>query len=120
MKKRNKFLALGLCAALATTTLAGCGGSAGGGGGDNAGGNGGGGDAGGKLTVAIWDNGQQPGLQEILNDFSAATGIETQLQVIEWSSYWTLWKQALPAATCPTYSGCILMRRSAICPTAFC
>lgn len=42
MKKRNKFLALGLCAALATTTLAGCGGSAGGGGGDNAGGNGGG------------------------------------------------------------------------------
>lgn len=91
MKKRNKFLALGLCAALATTTLAGCGGSAGGGGGDSAGGNGGGGgDAGGKLTVAIWDNGQQPGLQEILNDFTAATGIETQLQVIEWSSYWTL------------------------------
>ncbi|RAZ48953.1 sugar ABC transporter substrate-binding protein, partial [Klebsiella oxytoca] len=41
MKKRNKFLAMGLCAALPATTLAGCGGSAGGGGnagGDSAGG----------------------------------------------------------------------------------
>ena len=46
MKKRNKFLAMGLCAALTATTLAGCGGSAGGGGnagGDSAGGGNGGG-----------------------------------------------------------------------------
>ena len=93
MKKRNKFLAMGLCAALTATTLAGCGGSAGGGGnagGDSAGGGNGGGDAGGKLTVAIWDNGQQPGLQKILDEFTASTGIQTQLQVIEWNSYWTL------------------------------
>ena len=92
MKKRNKFLALALCGALAATSLTGCGGSAGGGGGDNGGGSngGGGGNAGGKLTVAIWDNGQQPGLQKILDDFTAATGIQTQLQVIEWNSYWTL------------------------------
>ena len=73
MKKRNKFLALALCGALAATSLTGCGGN-----------------AGGKLTVAIWDNGQQPGLQKILDDFTAATGIQTQLQVIEWNSYWTL------------------------------
>lgn len=51
MKKRNKFLALALCGALAATSLTGCGGSAGGDGGDNGGGsNGGGGNAGGKLT----------------------------------------------------------------------
>ena len=89
MKKRNKFLAMGLCAALTATTLAGCGGSAGGGGnagGDSAGGGNGGGDAGGKLTVAIWDNGQQPGLQKILDEFTASTGIQTQLRVIEWNS----------------------------------
>jgi len=91
MKKRNKFLALALCGALAATSLTGCGGSAGWDGGDNGGGsNGGGGNAGGKLTLAIWDNGQQPGLQKILDDFTAATGIQTQLQVIEWNSYWTL------------------------------
>ena len=42
------------------------------------------------LTVAIWDNGQKAGLQEIMDDFTEATGIKTELQVIEWSSYWTL------------------------------
>lgn len=43
-----------------------------------------------KLTVAIWDNGQKAGLEEIMADFTEATGIETEIQVIEWSSYWTL------------------------------
>lgn len=42
------------------------------------------------LTVAIWDNGQKAGLQQIMDDFTEATGIKTELQVIEWSSYWTL------------------------------
>ncbi|MCI8838336.1 MAG: sugar ABC transporter substrate-binding protein, partial [Hungatella sp.] len=61
MKKRNKFWALGLTAAMAATSLAGCGG-----------GNGGG-DANAPLTVAIWDSGQQAGLQEILNAFTEST-----------------------------------------------
>lgn len=43
-----------------------------------------------KLTVAIWDNGQKAGLEAIMADFTEATGIETELQVVEWSSYWTL------------------------------
>lgn len=47
-------------------------------------------DGGGKLTVAIWDNAQQPGLAEIMADFTASTGIQTELQVITWDSYWTL------------------------------
>lgn len=84
MKKRNKFWALGLTAAMAATSLAGCGGGNGGSGGN------GGGDANAPLTVAIWDSGQQAGLQEILNAFTESTGIKTQLQVIEWNSYWTL------------------------------
>lgn len=45
---------------------------------------------GGKITVAIWDNGQKPGLQEIINDFTAETGYQVDLQVITWDSYWTL------------------------------
>ena len=53
MKKRNKFWALGLTAAMAATSLAGCGGGNGGSGGN------GGGDANAPLTVAIWDSGQQ-------------------------------------------------------------
>ena len=47
-------------------------------------------DAGGKLNVAIWDNGQKPGLDQILADFTKETGIEADLQVITWDSYWTL------------------------------
>ena len=42
------------------------------------------------LTVAIWDNGQKAGLQEIMDEFTKETGIKTELQVVEWSSYWTL------------------------------
>lgn len=43
-----------------------------------------------KLTVTIWDQGQEAGLKQILNEFSKETGIETELQVITWDSYWTL------------------------------
>lgn len=46
--------------------------------------------AGDTLTVAIWDNGQRAGLEEIMNDFTEATGIKTEIQVVEWGSYWTL------------------------------
>ena len=42
------------------------------------------------LTVAIWDDGQKAGLQEIMDEFTKETGIKTELQVVEWSSYWTL------------------------------
>lgn len=42
------------------------------------------------LTVAIWDNGQKAGLEKIMADFTEATGIKTELQVVEWNSYWTL------------------------------
>ena len=42
------------------------------------------------LTVAIWDNTQQPGIAEILSDFTDETGIKTELQVVPWNEYWTL------------------------------
>lgn len=42
------------------------------------------------LTVAIWDNNQQPGISEILSDFTKETGIKTELQVVPWDGYWTL------------------------------
>ncbi|RRD96431.1 sugar ABC transporter substrate-binding protein [Clostridiales bacterium COT073_COT-073] len=43
-----------------------------------------------KLTVSIWDNNQKPGLEQILADFTAQTGIETEISVISWDEYWTL------------------------------
>lgn len=42
------------------------------------------------LEVVIWDNAQQPGIQEICNLFTAETGIKAIVQVKEWEAYWTL------------------------------
>ena len=39
------------------------------------------------LSVAIWDNNQAPGLQEIIDDFTAKTGIQTKLSVVKWDEY---------------------------------
>lgn len=38
----------------------------------------------------IWDTYQEPGLTEILGDFTEKTGIEAEIQVVTWDEYWTL------------------------------
>lgn len=43
-----------------------------------------------KLIVAIWDTNQEPGLTQIIADFTAATGIEAEIQVTPWDQYWTM------------------------------
>lgn len=82
MRKRNRLIAVLLVSAM-TMALSACGGSAEGESKGESKGDG-------TLTVAIWDVGQQPGLEEIMADFTEKTGIKTSLQVIEWDSYWTL------------------------------
>jgi multiple sugar transport system substrate-binding protein len=42
------------------------------------------------LEVVIWDTNQQAGIQQICDDFTAETGIEVQVAVKSWDSYWTL------------------------------
>ena len=85
MRKTKRLIAVLLVFAMAQMLTA-CGGSAGG----SEVGSGGSSKGSGTLTVAIWDVGQQPGLQEIMDAFTEETGIKTSLQVIEWDSYWTL------------------------------
>lgn len=79
MRKTKRLIAVLLVFAMAQMLTA-CGGSAGG----SEGGSGGSSKGSGTLTVAIWDVGQQPGLQEIMDAFTEETGIKTSLQVIEW------------------------------------
>ncbi len=43
-----------------------------------------------KLTVAIWDSGQKDGLDEIIKDYTEATGVPVEVQVVNWDQYWTL------------------------------
>ena len=40
--------------------------------------------------MVIWDANQQPGLQEICDEFTAKTGIKVNIEVKDWDSYWTL------------------------------
>lgn len=91
MKKKLLSTAL---AGIMVMSLAACGGGNSGGGsadsGSAGGASSGGGDKGGTLTVAIWDNGQKPGLDQIVADFTAETGIKAEIQVITWDQYWTL------------------------------
>lgn len=41
------------------------------------------------LSVSLWDENQRPGLEEIMKDFTAKTGIKTDVQVVNWENYWT-------------------------------
>ncbi len=43
-----------------------------------------------ELNVAIWDSNQEPGLKEIIADFTAKTGIKATISVVGWDDYWTM------------------------------
>ena len=42
------------------------------------------------LQVNIWDNNQLAGLQEIASEWSAESGVEVNINVVDWDNYWTL------------------------------
>ena len=43
------------------------------------------------LSVSIWDTNQEPGIKEILADFTEKTGIKTEISVVKWDEYCTGW-----------------------------
>ncbi len=53
------------------------------------------------LTVAIWDTYQEPGLKEIMNDFTNETGINVKIQVTPWDQYWTMMEAGATGGTLP-------------------
>jgi multiple sugar transport system substrate-binding protein len=56
---------------------------------------------GGTLQVGIWDSNQEPGIKEILADFTAETGIETEITVTTWGDYWTMLSAAAQGGELP-------------------
>ena len=44
----------------------------------------------GQLSITIWDEGQRPGLQQIVDEWSAESGVQATIQVVDWNDYWTL------------------------------
>lgn len=43
-----------------------------------------------ELKVAIWDNNQLAGIQEIADAWTAESGVKVQIDVVNWDNYWTL------------------------------
>lgn len=53
------------------------------------------------LTVNIWDANQKDGIQEIVDDWSAESGIKANVEVVEWDNYWTLLESGASGGTLP-------------------
>ena len=49
-----------------------------------------------ELSVSIWDSNQEPGIKEILADFTEETGIKTKVSVVKWDEYWTMLEAGPP------------------------
>ena len=54
-----------------------------------------------ELSVAIWDTNQEPGLKEILDDFTKETGIKTKISVVKWNEYWTMLEAGAQGGSLP-------------------
>jgi multiple sugar transport system substrate-binding protein len=53
------------------------------------------------LRVGMWDQNQAPGIEKVLADFTAETGIKTQVEVTPWNDYWTLLEAAATGGSLP-------------------
>ena len=42
------------------------------------------------ITINIWDSNQQPGLQQIADEWTKTSGVKVNIEVIDWDNYWTL------------------------------
>ncbi len=54
-----------------------------------------------KLTVAIWDNNQLAGLQQIADEWGAANGYDVEIDVLGWDSYWTMLEAGVSGGEMP-------------------
>lgn len=70
-------------------SVAGCGGSGSGNGGSD------------TIRVAIWDNNQLAGLQEIADEWSQESGYQVEFTVMDWGSYWTMLEAGVSGGDMP-------------------
>lgn len=54
-----------------------------------------------ELSVSIWDTNQEPGIKQILADFTEQTGIKAKLSVVKWDEYWTMLEAGAQGGTLP-------------------
>jgi len=94
----KKFLALAMTGIMALS-LAACGGSSGSSGSSESSGSAS--APSNSLTINIWDSNQQAGLQQIVDEWSAESGISAKIEVVDWDNYWTLLEAGASGGTMP-------------------
>ena len=102
MKKRS--LAVSVVMGLMALGLVACGGSKSASSESTASGSGEQGASSDELSVAIWDTNQEPGIKEILDDFTKETGIKTKISVVKWNEYWTMLEAGAKGGSLPNPS----------------
>ena len=53
------------------------------------------------LRVGMWDQNQAPGIEKVLAEFTAKTGVKIQIEVTPWNDYWTLMEAAATGGSLP-------------------
>lgn len=53
------------------------------------------------ITVAIWDNNQYKGLQQIADEWSKTSGVNVEFQVLDWATYWTMLEAGVSGGEMP-------------------
>ena len=53
------------------------------------------------LRVAFWDQNQAPGIEKVLGEFTAETGIRTRIEITPWGDYWTSLEASATGGTLP-------------------
>ena len=64
-----------------------------------------------ELKVAIWDNNQLNGLQQIADEWSKKSGVKVQIDVITWMNTGHCWSRVHQEEHFRMYSGCISTKR---------
>ena len=82
--KLKRMMAVSLVAAMGLTMLSACGNSSSG---DSAASSSG---ESSTLNVKIWDSTQLEGIRQICDEWSAQSGVDVQVEVVNWDNYWTL------------------------------
>lgn len=54
-----------------------------------------------SIKVAIWDNNQLAGLEQIADDWSKDSGVNVDFEVLDWSSYWTMLEAGVSGGELP-------------------
>ena len=99
MKKKllSILLAVGM-----TVSLAACGGNESSSSGQDQGSGDSGAEKGsGTISVAIWDNNQLKGLQQIADEWSETSGYDVNFQVMDWATYWTMLEAGVSGGEVP-------------------